>query len=151
MATLFILCGLPGSGKTTFCKNYPEVVHISRDEIRFSLVKEGEPYFSKEKQVTRKFWKEINKNLSEGNSVFADQTSLTKKSRQLLMNHITVPNVKFICVEVNGNNLKMSLERNEKRVGTRAYVSPEVIHSMSRDFEEPTCDEGFDEVLRYTF
>ena len=53
MKKLYVMCGGPGSGKSTWIKKnlptfkgYTKVV--SRDEIRFSLVKEGEEYFSKE-------------------------------------------------------------------------------------------------------
>ena len=55
---LWILSGPPGSGKTTWTKKQiksakqknPEahIYHFSRDQIRFSLLEEGDPYFSKE-------------------------------------------------------------------------------------------------------
>lgn len=55
MSTLYILCGPSGCGKSTwrneFIKDYNNRIHyVSRDEIRFSLVKEGEDYFSKGKR-----------------------------------------------------------------------------------------------------
>ena len=46
MAKLYVIMGAPGSGKSTFIKNtlskYAFV--ISRDTIRFGMVKEHEPY-----------------------------------------------------------------------------------------------------------
>ena len=51
--TLWLMCGAPGSGKSWFAKNILKTddtwQYISRDEIRFSLIKEGEDYFGKEK------------------------------------------------------------------------------------------------------
>ena len=60
--TLIMLCGCPGSGKSTWTQQYKEnkkVVIISRDEIRFRLVSEKEEYFSKETQVFNIFISEI--------------------------------------------------------------------------------------------
>ena len=46
----YIMCGIPGSGKSTFAKKITEIYEkhnisietVSRDEIRFSLIKPGE-------------------------------------------------------------------------------------------------------------
>ena len=47
MANLFIIMGAPGAGKSTFIKNsMTECIVVSRDKIRFSMVKEDESYFS---------------------------------------------------------------------------------------------------------
>ena len=52
---LWIMVGIPGSGKSYFAKNIlmtdDSWQYISRDEVRFSMVKENEPYFSKEYNV----------------------------------------------------------------------------------------------------
>ena len=47
MANLFIMMGAPGAGKSTFIKNLKgeSGIPISRDKIRFSMVKENEPYY----------------------------------------------------------------------------------------------------------
>ena len=45
MADLMIMIGVPGAGKSTWCKENiksPMQKYVSRDEIRFSLLKEGE-------------------------------------------------------------------------------------------------------------
>lgn len=59
MANLYILSGCPGSGKSTWAKSHINPYfdkYVSRDDIRFSLVKENEEYFSKEKEVYRLFY-----------------------------------------------------------------------------------------------
>ena len=58
MRELFIICGVPGSGKSTFLRNYvkePSSVVISRDAIRFSLLKEDSDYFEYEPIVEQMF------------------------------------------------------------------------------------------------
>ena len=64
---LYIMCGISGSGKSTFVKNNlkENEVWISRDKIRFSLVKENEKYFSKENLVYKTFVEEIQKCLDD--------------------------------------------------------------------------------------
>ena len=52
--TLYILSGCPASGKSTFGKKMSKITGIpivSRDEIRFSLLKDDEDYFSHEEDV----------------------------------------------------------------------------------------------------
>ena len=70
MSTLYVLIGLPGSGKSTFIAElYPKLAcaaYVSRDNIRFSLVKENEPYFSKEQEVKKLFIESINELLEDG-------------------------------------------------------------------------------------
>ena len=55
MKTLYIMCGAPASGKTWFAKNKlcngPGWYYVSRDEVRFSLLKDGDEYFSREDEV----------------------------------------------------------------------------------------------------
>ena len=55
---VWLMCGIPGSGKSTWAKKRLMEnggIWISRDEVRFSMVKEDEDYFSKECEVFDKF------------------------------------------------------------------------------------------------
>ena len=62
MKRIYLLCGIPGSGKSTWAKSQLDnkSIWISRDQIRFSMVSESGEYFSKEKEVFRESIKEIN-------------------------------------------------------------------------------------------
>lgn len=151
MADLYLMCGAPGSGKSTLLKNHLKMnsknIVISRDKIRFNLVKPSEPYFSKEKEVYKEFWKEINYYLSLGYNVFADQTSLTKKSRKYLMDNVHgYKNVNIIWM---ATPLNISLERNNNRTG-REFVPPETIKRMYHSFEKPSFEEGFTNIYKVT-
>lgn len=147
---LYLMCGIPGSGKSTFLKNRvhsPTSIIISRDEIRFSLLKEGEDYFSHENEVTKIFWKRINEELDKGNNVFADQTSITPRSRKWLLKHIKRYNsANIIWVKAS---LETCLKRNEMRAGTKFYVPPETIKQMHSNFVEPSPIEGFAVIYLY--
>ena len=153
MGKLYIMMGLPGSGKSTFLKNYikplDNSIIVSRDEIRFSLLKEGEDYFSHEEEVKNILWKAINKALSENKDVYVDQTSLNKKSRKLLLKNINLNNCEKISLLWCDIPLSCCLENNETRKGTKAFVPKGAIRRMNAQLEPPCFSEGFDFIYIY--
>lgn len=150
MADLYLMCGVPGAGKSTFLKNHVKKensIVISRDAIRFSIVKPNEDYFSHEDEVLDIFWKQINEALAKDKNVFVDQTSLTPKSRKWLLEHVKgYTHAHIIWID---ENLETCLERNELRRGTRSYVPRSVIRRMHTQFVEPSINEGFDSIFHY--
>ncbi len=150
MADLFLMCGVPGAGKSTFLKNRIKKdtsVVISRDAIRFSIVKPEEDYFSHEDEVLTTFWKQINEALAAGKDTFVDQTSLTPKARHWLLEHVEgYDHANLIWID---EDVETCLERNELRKGTRAYVPRIILRHMNKQFVEPSLEEGFYRIYRY--
>ena len=58
---LYLLAGVPGSGKSTWLKQHApdNSIIISRDQIRFSLLQDGEDYFAHESEVFFEFINQI--------------------------------------------------------------------------------------------
>ena len=144
---LYISCGVPGSGKTTFLnefKNDNEVV-ISRDDIRFSLLKDGEDYFTHEREVYAKFVDAITKNIRNGINVYADATHLNTGSRYKLLHALKNRGCKPSEINAIYFNIPMNicLERNEKRQGTKAYVPRGQVKRMFCQYDFPSKVEGF--------
>jgi len=147
MTKLYILCGPSGSGKSTWAHNFinehedEDIRYVSRDAIRLSILKDGEDYFSHEKDVFRKFVGTIANTLIDGFDVVADATHLNMFSRLKLMQaldrYITDYEVIYITFNVDADTC---VKRNNNRTG-RANVPENVIRNMCRDFREPSFDE----------
>lgn len=155
---LWVLIGIPASGKSSWIQEHisffdePEKVKVvSRDNIRFSLVKEDESYFSKEKEVYETFIKEIKEGLENKNEVIADATHLTPISRSKLFRSLgtSLKDVKVIGVVID-TPLKVALERNAERSG-REFVPETAICNMKKSFMIPDLEEGFDRIYIYKY
>lgn len=138
---LYISCGIPGSGKSTFLKanKKPSEEIISRDEIRFSLLKEGEDYFSHEDEVFNIFVSKITQLINTGTNVYADATHLNPASRKkltdaLLETGCQPADVQAILFDVP---IDICLKRNENRKGTKTYVPRGVIRRMFNSLSYP--------------
>ena len=145
MSVLYILCGIPGSGKSTWARKQVEdygtdkLAWISRDKIRFNLVKPDEEYFSRENEVISIFVDEIQKAIDNGTPfVLADATHLNRKNRLQLLNQLVLNNtsVRYVYFDVP---LSVALERNSKRQG-RERVPDSVIEKMYYSFSKPAAN-----------
>lgn len=152
MKTFYVLCGCPASGKSTYIKNIfensqKEIAVVSRDEIRFSLLEDGEDYFNKEEEVLDLFYERISENLANPyvDIVVADATHLNEKSRARLFSNIEIPEGCRVCAIAFETSLDECLRRNEKREG-RAKVPRGVLRRMYYSYTRPTPVEGFDAI-----
>jgi predicted kinase len=159
MNNLYILCGIPGCGKSTYVKKLmgentsstdPKWEYVSRDEVRFSMVKEEDDYFSKEKQVFNEFIRQLAAKLDDTyiTNVIADATHLNEVSRSKLINSINRArgnkplHITMVYFDIP---LEVCKFRNAKRIG-RARVPEEVLEKMYRSLEFPRLREGLERI-----
>lgn len=147
MKSLFVMCGCPGAGKSTWVQEQLkdtkyDAVWVSRDAIRFSMVSEDEEYFSREDEVFKTFCETIQKELDAGKVVYADATHLNEKSRNKTLNSLNLEGVNVYMVDFN-QPVEVCLKQNENRKGTRAYVPRSVIRRMHAQFDAPTDNEKY--------
>lgn len=134
MKHLWITIGIPGCGKTTWVKNkINEIggIHISRDQIRFSLLNDNDEYFDKEILVFEQFVSTINAAIEDkcNENIFIDATHLGEGSRAKLLariNTAAADKITWVNFEVP---LEIALERNDQREG-RAFVPRGQIRRM---------------------
>ena len=149
--TLYIISGIPGSGKDYFLNKYfgnsSDVKIISRDVIRFSLIENNDEYFSKESLVFSKFCKAIREAFDEYDIVIANATHLNERSRNKLLNSLGEDFLKdklINCIYMDVP-LKVALECNAKREVRKATVPILFIHGSADTFVPcGMCHEIYD-------
>ena len=143
---IYLMCGIPASGKSTYIKKHATIFDhvISRDEIRKSLLKDGEDYFAHEKEVLKKFKEQIEWEDEDClTNIWIDATHISRKTRKRILSHIK--NNKVTCIYFKPD-IEKSIERNKTRMG-RNKVPDNHIIAQARRFEEPSYEEGFDYII----
>lgn len=152
---LYLLCGCQGSGKSTWAghlvaKAPQHTIHISRDKIRFNLVKENEPYFSHEDEVFETFINTINEEILYGkhHNIIVDATHINEHSRNKVLDRLRLEYVNVICVNFNVA-LNSCLKHNALRIGTRGYVPHNVITKAHSRYVNATFHEkhAYDRII----
>ena len=142
MTILYMLCGVPGSGKSTWARKKIEelgsdkVDWVSRDKIRFSKLAPGEDYFSHEDEVMDDFIAQIQNDIDDKVPyIIADATHLTTKSRCQVLERLRLTGVviNYVCFEVP---LDVAIQRNNLRHG-RELVPETVIVNMFNRYVRP--------------
>ena len=151
---LFLMTGVPGAGKSSWLENNfveDRDYIISRDAIRFSMLKDSDKYFAKEDEVFDTFVKYIQESLDNPKvpeNIYCDATHITEGSRNKLLDALDLSNVKNITCIVVHPSLDKTLERNEQRTG-RAYVPRGVVRRMYYQFERPENDTKYPKNVIY--
>jgi predicted kinase len=147
---VFLLSGIPGSGKSTWARKNltPTTEWISRDNVRFSIVREDEEYFSHEDEVFDTFISYINQMLEDPrvDTIFIDATHLNKKSRDKTLNRIRKEKISELNCVCFITPLNICQERNKLRSG-RSVVPETVIDNMFKAFSLPDTNENFTNVF----
>lgn len=148
MQRLYLLCGIQGSGKSTYALNNKEKLNaevVSTDRIRLDY----SPI--EEKDVFPTAYKLISEKLLNGNVIF-DATNITKCARKnnldCIFRLIDKKNVEVVCVcfICDKDICKMRVEKRNKLQG-EIYLPLEVIDNYSERFELPSLKEGFKEII----
>jgi predicted kinase len=140
MSTIYIAVGLPGSGKSTYAKNFikdKDIEYLSSDELR-AVFGKGEDDQTVTPLVFGHIKRKVDEFLKDGKNVLVDATSVNRKERA---DYITT-------AKKYGAKVVALVFRNKKRGQEGGRVVPDwVIDKMLAKFEEPSHSEGIDEVI----
>ena len=160
---LYMLIGLPGSGKSTVAAELDADVILSSDEIRAELFGDAALQFDEKilrkargnedaarrlgnRKVFQTLYSRMYDHLQWDRNVVFDATNLTKKARQKALDIAEYNYNRDVVAVVVNTPLDECIRRNALR---DRRVPEEVIRSMSERFEEPTIEEGFAEICSY--
>lgn len=145
-----LFVGPPASGKTTFAKKQMKLTggaYISRDDIRFSKLQEGDDYFKYENEVFTDFIgaiKHYTNDESVGN-IYVDATHINQKSRMKTLNRLNLNDYDEIIAFVFMVPKETCKERNKYREGLRR-VPENAIDDMYERFTFPLPSEPFTKI-----
>ena len=146
MATLNIMIGFPGSGKSSYARKYlltNKAVYLSSDQIRVDMY--GFEDQTHNSEVFERMKKETILALQNGFDVIYDATNLVRKRREALIKDIKSKtqnieiNTYLCCTPIN-----IVLERNMIR--TERHLPWDKLVQMIQSIEPPMYYEGFDNI-----
>lgn len=147
----YILSGLPGSGKSTWSKKKAQEVNgiiISNDYFRTMLT--GSYLFSDkyESFIYESSWMILQKALQYGFTTIYDEINITKVNRKKVIELVkdVAPDCKIICVWFKETEKNLERRMQDSR-GVPEHRWSAIIDEMKKEFEIPTIDEGFHEIV----
>lgn len=141
-----MMCGLPGSGKSTYAKEISKqlfgAIICSSDEIREELCGDKNSQENNE-EVFKLLHSRIKEKLRNGENVIYDATNISSKRRRAFLNELkNIPCTKQ-CI-VMATHFEECCDRNSKRDRIVPY---EVIERMYKNWNTPYWFEGWDIIL----
>lgn len=153
MPTLWMMIGVPGSGKSTWIANqnfdWNNTIVISTDVIIDQLAESANKTYSEIfNDVIKSATAEMNTNLknaiTDRLNIIWDQTNVTAKARRSKLSQIP-RDYKKIAVFFNTPAKDELARRLASRPGKT--IPYNIITGMASQLEKPTTDEGFDEII----
>lgn len=142
-SNLIVLCGIPGSGKTTLS----EQIANEQDVVLHCFDKrQGAFSPTKAPSVRLQMCEDIAEDLRNGNSVVCDDLHTQSVWRENLLNAVAGTDCRKALI-VMTTPLDECLRRNANR---KCRLPDAMIHSINGAYEPPTLEEGWDEIVFVT-
>jgi guanylate kinase len=147
---LYVLVGVPGSGKSTWVANQDwakDCVYVSTDTwVELEAERQGRTYSEVFEEYMPKavniMSAQVIDTRDQGRDIIWDQTSTTVMSRRRKFSML--PDYYAIAVVFRCPDLDELMRRLNSRPGK--IISLDVVESMIKNFEVPTEEEGFKEI-----
>lgn len=151
--TMYMLIGLPSSGKSTWTKqNAIEAVIVSSDNYIDEVAKNlGKTYTEVFRDTINmanaRAISDFNKAVKDKVDIIIDRTNLTIKGRRTYIEKVEKAGYNIVAIVFDIPE-DIRAERDRERAKTSGkYIPAEIINSMRSGYVEPTNDEGFDEII----
>ena len=137
---LFIMIGAPVSGKSTWVKRQIREdidKYVSRDEIRFSLLKEGDAYFKYEDEVFDTFVERIADYINDDNDIYRSISEATSTNQYYHKLEIC----KLFDANIENNKHMKLVKDNISKYKYGKFRPSEIILKLKEDIEGITKEE----------
>lgn len=151
MPKLYVLTGVPGSGKSTWVKNFKfdtDIVHVSSDHfVEQEALRLSTTYSAVFKEymptAISLMFDEVVEARSLGMDIVWDQTSTSVASRRKKLRMFRDYHKIAVVFKTPAP------EELQRRLANRPgkTIPDEVVQDMINRFEMPTLEEGFDEII----
>lgn len=140
--TFKMLVGLPGSGKSTYCKDCENV--FSSDAIREELSGDASNQNINDK-VFNLLHTRVKDCLMSGNSCVYDATNISWKRRKAFLSSLNNIDCNKVCVVI-ATPFEVCCQQNLSRERKVPY---KVIERMYKNFDIPFYNEGWDDIILF--
>ncbi len=147
---LYILCGIPFSGKTTFAKAIVKRYGFQRvdlDEVKFKLygkdIKDEDLQQEDWDKIYQQMYSEIKEYLEDGQTVIHDAGNFTKYERDLIKKIADKLNIEsitiFVDIPIEVARERLIRNRNSHK---RFDISDKSFNAAVAEMEKPTSEEN---------
>jgi predicted kinase len=158
---LYVLVGLPGSGKSTWTKSFigtkllhsqgRQIVVISTDDILERIAEEkgityGQAHFAHAGEADKQMKAMAKAAFACKVDIIWDQTNLGEKKRKKILNQ-TPKEYEKVAVVFEVNEQELTNRLNRRAAETGKHIPSKVVEDMRKMYVKPTKAEGFDDIF----
>lgn len=132
---IYVLCGLPGSGKTSLSKKLSQQYN--------AVICSYDNFVKKYKSRDYSLFYSLIHEEAEKNNIIIDNLHITLKQRKEILNLLKDINEKKILI-ILSTPLEECIERNRQR---KECIFDSIIYHLNAKYELPTLAEGWDEII----
>lgn len=152
MKTVYMMIGLPGSGKSTYCKNsLHDLPVVSNDHAYDNYMREHDCTYTtayqtlERRDVLGQFEGAFTKMLMSGNDFIIDNTNLTARGRKKVLDVIYMAGyepkaIYFLPMDDATHDAVIAIRSGVKDIPESVYVG------MTHALQPPVLTEGFSEI-----
>ena len=147
MGKLFLLCGKPGSGKTTLAKSLKEkfgLIHFSADDFMLKLFGEIQDrnIFDRKLKIVKELIYQICDDVLRNNNVVLDFGFWTKSEREEIKERFKNYEVIIVYLKLDEDKIFKQIEkRNTNLKDNEYFMDLNTFKILCSKFEEPTNED----------